>query len=88
MTGDAYGPDAHPVQVEDRQALKGQYIRQRKTGVIFKILDVGDEGVTAYQAEGFGGDTFGPENLITWKALAFIYRIMVHVSDIDVKGDQ
>lgn len=88
MTGDAVGPDAHPVEVQDRKALIGQYIRQRKTGEIFKILDVGDEGLTVYQAEGFGGGTGGPEILLTWKAFTWMYRIMVHISDIDVKGDQ
>ncbi len=84
---DAVGPDARPVVVEDPKALVGQYIRQRKTQEIFKITEVGREGITCYQAEGFGGGIGGPEILLTWRLFRAMYRLMVHVSDIDVKSD-
>lgn len=85
---DSVGPDARPVEVQDRRQLIGQYIRQRKTQEIYRITDVGDAGVTCYRAEGFGGAWGGEEHMLTWRLFTAMYRIMVHVADIDVKGDQ
>lgn len=78
-------PDQKPVIIEDPAALVGQYIRHRRSLDIFKITEIGQAGVTAYQAEGFGGPTGGPEILITWKSLKYMHLIMVHVADVNVK---
>lgn len=76
------------VTVKDRDALKGQYIRHNDTGEIFKIFEIGREGVTAYQAEGFGAPVIpgGVEYLITWPSLKFKHRIMTHVADVEAPG--
>ena len=73
------------VVVEDVDCLKGQYLRHRREGTVWKITDVGREGVTTYQAEGYGLDPFGPETLITWRCFAALYLIMVHAGEIDVQ---
>lgn len=75
-------------KVEDRAALKGQYIRHVDSGDVFKIHDVGLAGVTCYQAEGFLGPTGGQEFLITWSSLKYKHKILVHVADVKTKpGD-
>jgi hypothetical protein len=75
-----------PVHVPDRNALKGQYIRNNRDNTIYRIADVGKRGITAYEASGFEGPTSGPEVLITWRAMRKIYHLMVHAADIDTKG--
>ena len=76
------------VKVEDRKAMVGQYIRHNQSKLIYKIMQAGRNGVTALQAEGFGGLTFGENVFITWRSLKYAHKFMVHVSDIDVKGGQ
>lgn len=76
------------VKVEDRQSMVGQYIRHTETKEIFQIKAAGRHGVTAKQAEGFGGNTFGEAVFITWNSLKYSHMFMVHVADIDAKGDQ
>jgi hypothetical protein len=78
-------PAQMPVTIEDRKALVGQYIRHRNSDEIFKITEIGRDGVIAYQAEGFGGPTGGDKYLITWNSLKYKHLIMVHVADIDTK---
>ncbi len=78
-------PAQMPVTIEDRKALVGQYIRHRDDDTIFKITEIGPDGVIAYQAEIFGGNTLGEQHLITWASLKYKHLIMVHVADIDTK---
>jgi len=70
--------------VEDWSKFKGQYIRHNDTKEIFKILEVGSEGVTCYQVAHFGADPDmdGQEYLVTWPSLQYKHRVMVHVSDV------
>lgn len=75
-----------PVVVEDLQSLKGQYLRNTRDQGMYKVLEVGRQGVTAYQVTHYGGDPFGPEILITWRAVKAIYAIMVHAGEIDEKA--
>lgn len=81
-------PAQMAVNIEDRDALKEQYIRHRDTLEIFKIHNVGPEGVLAYRAEGFGAPVQpnSEEYLITWASLKYKHTIMVHVADVDVSG--
>ena len=79
-------PAQLPVTIEDRAALKGQYIRHRDTDKIYKITEVGEAGVTAYIADGFGGPAGGEQYLITWNSLKYKHLIMVHVADVETKG--
>lgn len=74
-----------PVAIEDRNALIGQYIRHTDSNEIFKITEVGREGVTAYQVESFGSPVIPSTTqfMITWASLKYKHRIMVHVADID-----
>ncbi len=75
-------------RVEDRAALKGQYIRHNDNGEVYKIVDVGLAGVTCYRADGFGGPAGGEEYMITWSSLKYKHKILVHVADIETKpGD-
>lgn len=73
------------VVVEDVEALKGQYLRHSRESTVWKIVAVGREGVTTFQVEHYGGDTFGPETCITWRCFTALYLIMVHAGEIDVK---
>jgi hypothetical protein len=73
------------VTIEDRKALVGQYIRHRKSDGIFKITEIGPDGVIAYQADGFGGPHGGEQHLITWASLKYAHLIMVHVADVETK---
>ena len=85
----AKGPAQMPVSIEDPAALIGQYCRHNDSGEIYKIEEVGAEGVTAKQCDGFGGTPLpsSPEYLITWKSLKYKHRIMVHLQDIDIKQE-
>lgn len=84
------GPAEIPVVIENRDALIGQYCRHVDGGEIYKITEVGREGVTAFQAEGFGGpvSTSSDQFLITWASLKYKHRIMVHVADVETKPHQ
>ena len=75
------------VVVEDVDCLKGQYLRHKREGTVWKVVDVGRQGVTVYQAEHYGGETGGPETAITWRCFAALYLIMVHAGEIDVQGE-
>ncbi|MGI9251153.1 MAG: hypothetical protein ACR2PR_08145 [Pseudohongiellaceae bacterium] len=80
-------PAQMPVTIEDRDALKGQYIRHNDSLEILKIVKVVGDGVIAYLVEGFGAEV-NPntdEFLVTWASLKYKHRVMVHVSDVDVK---
>lgn len=72
--------------VEDRDKLKGQYLRNTRDQRIYLIADVGREGVTVFEAETFGGQGSGDEILLTWRLVKRIYAIMVHAGEIDAKG--
>lgn len=78
------------VRIEDRAALIGQYLRHVDSGEIYKITEAGQEGVTAYQVEGFGAPVSKHSTcyLITWTSLKHKHRIMVHVADIAANADQ
>ncbi len=77
-----------PAKVEHAEDLKGQYIKNSRDQRVYKVMDVGEQGLTLFEAEGFGGQTFGDEILLTWRAFKAIYLIMVHLADIDTKpGD-
>ncbi len=80
-------PAQLPVSIEDREALKGQYIRHNDSLEILKIVKIDNNGVIAYLVDGFG-DEPNPntdEFLVTWASLKYKHRIMVHVSDVEVK---
>ncbi len=80
--------DKIALRVEDFAALKNKYFRHNDSGEIYKIAEVGDAGVTAYRAEGFGGPAGGEQYLITWNSLRYKHRVMVHAMDVDAKpGD-
>jgi len=79
------GDSRVPVIVEDRKVFKGQYLRHMRTDEIFYCTDIGRDGITCYQAEGFSGQWGGPQIFITWKAVKALYSIMVHVCDIETK---
>lgn len=74
-----------PVKIEDLNALKGHYLRHSREGTIWKVSDCGKQGVTTYQAEYFGGNTFGPETCLTWGLVMAMYNVMVHAGEIDAK---
>ena len=78
------------VIIESREGLIGQYIRHADTDEIFKITEVGRQGVTAYRADGFGGPVSkaSQEYLITWASLKYKHRIMTHVADVKTRPDQ
>lgn len=86
---DSNKPAELPVTIEDRNALIGQYIRHTDSSEIFKITEVGREGVTAYQVESFGGPVIPSTTqfMITWPSLKYKHRLMVHVADIDAKQE-
>lgn len=84
----AKGQSRVPVRMESATSFKGQYLRHMRTDEIFYCTDAGREGITVYQAEGFGGAWGGDEILITWRAIQPLYAIMVHVADIDTKPGQ
>jgi hypothetical protein len=72
------------VEVEDPQAIIGQYIRHTDNHRIYLVQDVGKQGVTCDEVEGmFLPSLKGPETLITWPAFARFYRILVQATDID-----
>ena len=76
-----------PARVESIDALKGQYIRQVRTQQVFLITDVGREGLTANRVADYGDKLpLEPECTITWRAVRRLYRLMVHVGEIDTKG--
>lgn len=74
-----------PVVVQHPNALKGQYMRNTRDQTVWKVTDVGREGLTVYQVACYGGDTFGPETTLTWRLAKKIYAVMVHVAEIDAK---
>lgn len=84
-----YGPDQIAAKVEDAADLIGQYFRHNDSGEIYKITEVGEQGVTAYLADGFGApvSTSSAQYLVTWKSLKYKHRIMVHATDIEAKPD-
>jgi hypothetical protein len=82
-------PAELPVTIEDRNALIGQYIRHVDSAKIFKITEVGRDGVTVDQVKRFG-DAVIPSTtqfMITWASLKYKHRIMVHVADVDIKPE-
>ena len=78
-------PAVMPARFDDFTKMAGQYIRHNDSGEIYKIAEVGRDGVTAYRAEGFGGPAGGQEFLITWASLRHKHTFMVHVADIETK---
>lgn len=82
-------PAQMPVAIEDQRAMIGQYIRHIDSEEIFKITEVGREGVTAYHAEGFGGPVslMSAQFMITWASLKYKHRFMVHAATVDVKPE-
>lgn len=75
------------VRVEAPSGFKGQYLRNMRDNQIYFCTDVGSDGVTVHQAEGFGGSWGGPEILLTWRLVKARYALMVHVADIETKGN-
>lgn len=71
--------------IQDLESFKGQYLRHTREQTVWKVIDVGRKGVTTFQVTHYGGETFGAETLITWRAVQAIYAIMVHAGEIDVK---
>jgi hypothetical protein len=82
-----YRPAQLPVKIEDRAALVGQYVRHRDSLEIFLITEVGRDGVTTYQVEGFGASIGynSDQVFLTWNSLKYKHLIMVHVADVDTK---
>jgi hypothetical protein len=78
------GDSRVPVWVEAGTGFKKQYLRNMKDDQIYYCTDVGSDGVTVHQAEGFGGSWGGPEILLTWRLVKARYALMVHVSDIEI----
>ena len=74
-----------PVVVQHPTALKGLYLRHTRDQTVWKVTDVGREGLTVYQADCYGGETYGAETLLTWRLAKKIYAVMVHVAEIDAK---
>lgn len=72
------------VKVEDPRALKGQYLRHTRDNTVWEIRDVGRLGVTAYQVAS-DGNSYPPENIITWRAVRALYTILVGLEDIDME---
>lgn len=77
-----------PVKVENLADLSGQYLKNTRDDRVYKITDVGREGVTVYEAHGYGGETGGPEITLTWRLVKTIYVLLVHAAEIDVKANQ
>ena len=74
-----------PAMVEDLRSFKGQYLRHMREQTVWKVVDVGREGVTVYQVTHYGGDELGPETTLTWNLVKAMYAIMVHAGEIDTK---
>ena len=71
-----------PVGVEDPKALIGKWIRNPETGELYKITDVGNEGVTAFMADEMGGKTYGPPHLISWRLVQAKYNILIQREEL------
>ena len=83
-------PAQMPVTINDRDGLKGQYIRHVDSDEKFLIVEVGREGVEARQVEGFGASVLpgSPEYMITWNSLKYKHKLMVHIADVALKPGQ
>ena len=86
VTGEQRGDstDTVPAVVEDLAKLKGQYLRNIRTDILVKIIDVGKLGVTARYVEGnaYGSPPVGEPHAITWRAVKAVYNIMVNAHEI------
>lgn len=87
ITGEQRGDstDTVPAVVEDLAKLKGQYLRNIRTDILVKVIDVGKLGVTARYVEGnaYGAPPVGEPHAITWRAVKAVYNIMVNAHEIE-----
>jgi hypothetical protein len=72
------------VEIEDKRAMIGQYIRHQTELTIWLVTDIGKRGVTVDEVEGMYLPSLkGPETLITWPAFARFYSILVQANQVE-----